>query len=360
MGLAHRVDEGLSEDTHGLGVHEQNPLVAQPEAPAEAGPEPPPADVEPAATPADRRARRPIRQDNVFGTPEQDAFRRDFTVNALFYDVGTFSIIDYVGGLEDLRAGLVRSIGDPNERFVEDPVRMLRAIALAARLDFRVDPPIYAAIARHRGEIAHSSPARLLEELYKILRSGAGERTFKGLAEVGLLEPIAREIHEHRSLALWQSLAELDMYRSRFDQAPDALTNPILLGSLVAPTQELTAEPRGTREGGGKRPLGVTLGVLPVARRDVDRLRHLLALQERLRHPDLPGRAQQALRHRSAFAEAFTWLEIHGRSPDLVAQWRSLTRGEPLPAPTAQEHALDRPSRRRRRRRRRPRPAPAA
>src|SRR5688572_14855396 len=87
--------------------------------------------------------------DNTFGTPEEDAFRRDFTINALFYDIATFSIIDYVSGMDDLRSGIVRSIGDPEVRFREDPVRMLRAIALAARLDFRVDPPILDAIRIH-------------------------------------------------------------------------------------------------------------------------------------------------------------------------------------------------------------------
>ena len=83
------------------------------------------------------RPDRLIHRDNTFGTPEEDAFRRDFTINALFYDIATFSIIDYTGGLEDLRDGVVRSIGDPAERFQEDPVRMLRAVAMAARLGFR-------------------------------------------------------------------------------------------------------------------------------------------------------------------------------------------------------------------------------
>ncbi|HIC57814.1 MAG TPA: hypothetical protein EYO94_10465, partial [Acidobacteria bacterium] len=80
--------------------------------------------------------RQPIRRDNTFGTPEEDAFRRDFTINALFYDISTFAIIDYVGGMQDLQNKLLRCIGDPRERFVEDPVRMLRAVAFAARLDF--------------------------------------------------------------------------------------------------------------------------------------------------------------------------------------------------------------------------------
>src|SRR5689334_5920388 len=88
-----------------------------------------------------------IHHDNTFGTPEEDAFRRDFTLNALFYDIETRAIIDYVGGLEDIKAGLIRCIGDPEERFQEDPVRMLRAVALGARLDFTIDPPILQAIA---------------------------------------------------------------------------------------------------------------------------------------------------------------------------------------------------------------------
>src|SRR3982751_735969 len=95
-----------------------------------------------------------IHRDNTFGTPEEDAFRRDFTINALFYDIGTYSIIDYVGGLKDLRNGLIRCIGDPPERFQEDPVRMLRAVAMAARLDFTIDAPIDHAIAAHREDIA--------------------------------------------------------------------------------------------------------------------------------------------------------------------------------------------------------------
>ena len=115
-----------------------------------------------AGAPRDRpRRARPattllIRHDNTFGTPEEDAFRRDFTINALFYDIATFSIIDYVGGLQDLRDGLIRSIGDPDERFQEDPVRMLRAIAFAARLGFTLDPPVVDAIASTRHLMANA------------------------------------------------------------------------------------------------------------------------------------------------------------------------------------------------------------
>src|SRR3954471_17025610 len=91
-----------------------------------------------------------IHRDNTYGTPEEDAFRRDFTVNALFYDIGTFSIIDYVGGLSDLDARLIRCIGDPTSLFLEDPVRMLRGVVLPPRLEFTIDQPILDAMAVHR------------------------------------------------------------------------------------------------------------------------------------------------------------------------------------------------------------------
>src|SRR3954449_12868973 len=116
------------------------------------------------ATPEHRRLPRAndrlIQRDNTYGTPEEDAFRRDFTVNALFYDIGTFSIIDYVGGLGDLDARLIRSIGDPDVRFLEDPVRMLRAVVLAARLQFTIDEPVLDAISTHAHEVARRFPPR--------------------------------------------------------------------------------------------------------------------------------------------------------------------------------------------------------
>src|SRR4051812_9725897 len=176
-----------------------------------------------------------IHHDNTFGTPEEDAFRRDFTINALFYDIATFSIIDYVGGLDDLRTGVVRAIGDPDVRVREDPVRMLRAVALASRLDFTIDPPVLDAIRKHRHEIAQSSPPRVLEEYYKILRAGSAERTFRWLAELRLLDPISTELHEGAGESLWQSLAALDAYRRQFVSTPETLTNPILMGSLLVP-----------------------------------------------------------------------------------------------------------------------------
>ena len=162
-----------------------------------------------------------IHRDNTFGTPEEDAFRRDFTINALFYSIADFSIIDYTGGLKDLEARVIRSIGDPNERFREDPVRMTRAVAFAARLDFSLDVLVEEAIATHRWDIARAAPARLTDEVYKILRAGKAEKTFQMLAERKLLEPIAPELQEAAGPKLWESLAAVDRYRAEFSEPPD-------------------------------------------------------------------------------------------------------------------------------------------
>ncbi len=128
-----------------------------------------------------------IRRDNVFGTEVEDARRRDFTINGLFYDVEKEEVIDHVAGLADLEAKLVRTIGDPDIRFQEDPVRMLRAIKFAARLDFGFEPATWRALLRWRSEISKCAPPRLLEEMHRLLRGGAARRSFELMVETGVL-----------------------------------------------------------------------------------------------------------------------------------------------------------------------------
>jgi poly(A) polymerase len=293
-----------------------------------------------------------MHRDNTFGTAEEDAFRRDFTINALFYDIATFSIIDYTGGLGDLRDGLIRSIGDAEERFQEDPVRMLRAVALAARLDFRIDPAIDRAIALNRGAIARSAPARLMEECYKVLRSGVSERTFRMLAERRLLEPLA-PVLQGGDARLWQALSELDGFRRRFVEPPASLTNAILLGSLLVGVDHPAVTPGPPAGDDSDDEQQRSLGLLPLARGDVERLRQVLGLQRRLLDMTQSPRARRALVHRAAFHDALTWLEIHGRVPDVLEHWRGFVEAA---GTYESEAAAGVPPRRRRRRRRRRRP----
>jgi poly(A) polymerase len=296
--------------------------------------------------------------DNTFGTPEEDAFRRDFTINALFYDIATYSIIDYVGGLQDLKSGLIRCIGDPNERFQEDPVRMLRAIVMASRLSFKIDRPIVDAIATHRGLMATASPSRLIEEYYKILRSGYAEQTFRALAEHRLLDPVTPEIQRGaNNKALWDSLAALDAYRRKFEAAPASLRNPVLLGSILiplglmprqerrhfgptdeepeevegnsidaAPVKAKSLPPVALAKGGKfrrppKEPI-LKIGMLPIARGDTERLRQILSLQGRIADLEMSPRAKRSLMHRGPFEDSLTWFEIHGHAPAVLEHWK--------------------------------------
>jgi poly(A) polymerase len=294
-----------------------------------------------------------IHHDNTFGTPEEDAFRRDFTVNALFYDIETRSIIDYVGGLDDIRAGIIRCIGVPEDRFQEDPVRMLRAVSLAARLDFAIDAPILRAIDRYHGELARSAPARLMEEVYKMLRAGFAEKAFRMLVDTGLLAAIAPEVPGRISPTFWQSLAAVDSYRRAYKRNPEALGNALLLGSLLIPLGLLDQHHGRTKE------LGARFGILPLARRDVEYLRQILMLQRHLRDHNASPRHRRAILHRSAFPAALTWLELHGNAPEVIESWRELqaaTAAAQTPdglQPTGEAS----PRRRRRRRRRRRYPA---
>jgi len=120
-----------------------------------------------------------VLRDNVFGAPEEDAMRRDFTVNALFYDIGDFSIIDYTGGMDDLKRGVIRTIGAPATRFTEDPVRMLRAARFAAMLGFTLEDVTWDAMAEQSATITRSSPPRLYEEILKLFLCGEGEKGYQ-------------------------------------------------------------------------------------------------------------------------------------------------------------------------------------
>ncbi|MES1211521.1 MAG: polynucleotide adenylyltransferase PcnB, partial [Acidobacteriota bacterium] len=136
-----------------------------------------------------------ITSDNTYGTPRQDAFRRDFTINALFYSVADYSVIDYTGGIEDLERRLVRTIGDPEVRFREDPVRMLRACEFAGRLGFGIEGRTQESIERHRKELDKASPARVTEEIAQLLRCGHAGAAMQWMLELGLLEVMMPEAY---------------------------------------------------------------------------------------------------------------------------------------------------------------------
>jgi poly(A) polymerase len=175
-------------------------------------------------------------EDNTFGTPEEDAKRRDFTVNGLFYDIRTFSVIDYVGGLRDIERRTLRSIGDPNIRFREDPVRMMRAVRFAARLDFGMDWSCRRALRRHHAEILNASTPRLLEEIMRLFGHNCAAKAFRLLWEYRLMSVLLPEVHTFVERT-GGSRSPLWRYLDAFDKDPcnAEASNGLRVAMLYAP-----------------------------------------------------------------------------------------------------------------------------
>jgi len=138
-----------------------------------------------------------IRQDNTFGTPEEDAFRRDFTVNSLFYDPQTFRVIDYTGGVADLDARLIRTIGDAEVRVREDPVRMIRAVRFAAKLGFTIEPATRDAIQRYCEDLSKASTPRMVEEIFRTIGTPGAAQALVLMERLGLLQVTMAPLSAH-------------------------------------------------------------------------------------------------------------------------------------------------------------------
>ncbi len=246
-----------------------------------------------------------IRHDNTFGTPVEDAFRRDFTINALFYNPRTFHVIDYTGGVADLQAGLIRTIGDPEVRMREDPVRMLRAVRFAAKLGFEIEPATRAAIERHREDLRNSSVPRLVEEIYRALGIPAAARAFELMHELAmfdlLLPPLAQFLRAGAEpvadSATGRCLAAMGR---RIGEGVEPL-HSLMLACLFADLWK-----RGL-PGGEKIDLPGDLRARGFARGDTERMRLVL---EALPHLTVLSRRTRRLLSRPYFNEARLLFEI--------------------------------------------------
>ncbi len=177
-----------------------------------------------------------LRRENTFGSPRQDALRRDFTINGLFYNIADFSIIDYVGGLRDLEKGILNTIGDPEIRFQEDPVRMIRAVRIAGRIQFEMNPAVWNAILKYHTDILKCAPSRLLEEIFTLLRHRSAERSIDLLHRTRLMESLIPGIHNYR-MSSPEDTSPMQMLR-QFDLLPldhPFRTPPLMLAVLLFP-----------------------------------------------------------------------------------------------------------------------------
>ena len=192
-----------------------------------------------------------ILRDNVYGDIHDDVWRRDFTVNALYYNIADFSVIDFVGGFEDVQEGRLRLIGDPDDRYREDPVRMLRAVRFSAKLGFTIDESCRQFIYDQGSLLIDIPSARLYEEVLKLFHSGHAVQSFQGLREYRLLEylfPEAEEVLEGNDVAT--EFLHLAM-QSTDDRIRKGLpvTPAFLFAALLwAPLQQRTEQRLGSGE----------------------------------------------------------------------------------------------------------------
>ncbi len=182
-----------------------------------------------------------IRNDNVFGRPHEDAVRRDFTINGLFYDFARKEVVDYVGGMQDVRRRVIRTIGEPGVRFREDPVRILRAIKFSARIDLGIEPDVYDAMVECRGELEKAARPRLYEELLRFLRGGSAHRSIYLAWDTGVLAELLPELSaflddEAEGVAqTWNRLMALDELISGGEVPGEAV---LLTALLLGPIEE--------------------------------------------------------------------------------------------------------------------------
>jgi poly(A) polymerase len=174
-------------------------------------------------------------RDNVWGTEEQDVLRRDFTINGLFYDPESQKVIDYVDGYVDLEKRVLKTIGQPDVRFTQDPVRMIRLIKFCARFDFEIHPPTFEALLSCKGEILKSSSARIFEELLRMLESGASRSFFHLLNEYGLLKPLSPPLSQFLEQVDHFTYALLEKIDDAVKKSPDPIDRSLLLAALIFP-----------------------------------------------------------------------------------------------------------------------------
>ena len=266
-------------------------------------------------------------EDNTFGTPETDAHRRDFTVNGLFYDIETFAVIDWVGGLKDLQKKIIRSIGDPMIRFREDPVRMMRAVKFAARLDFRIERGTERAIRKLHSCILTASTPRLCEEVFRLFTYGASEKAFRMMYEFGLLGDLMPDLAAFidrdggGKSSTWTYLSVLDRYERAMRDCGVEVSNALRAATLYAAMAK--ANPGHAREvvGTMSKRLSIPKTTYFSAVLMIDSVRRLAQPPQKLRkrfvyNEDFPD----ALDFNRILARA------EGRSEKILDQWDALSR----------------------------------
>ena len=275
-----------------------------------------------------------ILRDNVYGDIEEDVWRRDFTMNALYYNIADFSLVDYVGGMQDLRRGIIRLIGKPEQRYQEDPVRMLRALRFAAKLEFKIHPDTAAPISKLGKLLTEIPAARLFDEVIKMFHGGVARRTFEALEQYKQLDylfPDAAECLHSASFPFSQSLIEnvLDNTDERINQGKSVtpaflyaafLWLPLLRRVKFKPGDSLPSVIEIQKA--ASHVLQRQVKTTAVPRRFTSVIREIWGLQARLQR--YSGRRALQLLHHPRFRAAYDFLCLRGHAGEVVkdrADW---------------------------------------
>jgi poly(A) polymerase len=313
-----------------------------------------------------------VLRDNVFGTPEEDALRRDFTVNALFYNIADFSIIDYAGGMADLQQGVIRTIGDPFRRFTEDPVRMLRAVRFAALLGFSIEETTWQALLELAPTITRATPPRLYEEVLKLFLQGEGEASYQLLRRTGLLTPLFprfsawldMESDGFPHVLVGKALDTVDQIRNGGEEVSPQFLIALLFGQYLEekaePFRSRGASPQQATDMAMAEFLEETLPTVQIPHRVALQTRQILASRQRFRK--MPGRQPLSFIARPGFREALAYLrfrsDVTGEDRPLYSWWERYLREHPVPDDATEEIPVPQSPHKRRKRRRRGRGKP--
>jgi poly(A) polymerase len=312
-----------------------------------------------------------VLRDNVWGNREQDAARRDFTVNALYYDPASETVLDYHHGVRDLKRRRLRIIGDPRTRFREDPLRMLRAVRFAAKLGFQIDPKTRAPIREMAGLMENLPPARLFDEMLKLLLSGHAAVCVHRLRAEGLHHGVLPFLDVILEQPLGEKFVNLALARTDSRVREDKSVSPAFLFAALL-WHEVLAAWRKHEGRGEQRTAALFTAMDDVLERQTDKLsiprrltattKEIWALQPRFENRS--GRRPFALAEHPGFRAAYDFLQLRAESGEVAKElldwWRRFIDAAPeersellLPA------AAGETKRRRRRRGRKKEPAGA-
>ena len=266
-------------------------------------------------------------EDNTFGTPETDAFRRDFTINGLFYDIKDFSVIDWVGGMKDIEKKVVRAIGDPEIRFQEDPVRMMRAVKFASRLGFTIEKKTLAAMKKHHGCILTASVPRVCEEVFRLFPYGHSAEAFLLMYETGLLgdllPTLAKFIEKDggKRSCTFKYLKVLDDYERMMAKKGFEVSNGLRAAVLM--TGVFKAE---KKDGAGRKIMQAVLDAIKIPKATYFTAVLLMESARRLAVP--PAKGKQRFIYNRDFLDALDYNRIVAKaektSEKILNEWADL------------------------------------